>query len=127
MKIINDFSEFLRPELTLNLSNRVLALMPSEENIRKDFQDMADSILSSIESGNKIDFKPGHKEIIVAVEVIKSNIPGIEPGDTIYVKPGYTKLLCSLDEETKNGEKDLHAIANEDIFFVERKNRGQEV
>lgn len=123
MRFINDFSEFLKPEVEFNLTNRVLALMPSEENIRKDFQDMADTILNSIESGNKIEFKPGHKEVIVAADVIKSNVEGINPGDVIYVKPGYTKLLCSLEEENEKGEKDLHAIASEDIFFIERKGK----
>ncbi len=127
MRFINDFSEFLKPEVEFNLTNRVLALMPSEENIRKDFQEMADNILDSITEGNKIEFKPGHKEVIVAVDVIKSNVEGILPGDVIYVKPGYTKLLCSLEEENKKGEKDLHAIANEDIFFIERKGKDQKV
>lgn len=123
MRIVNDFSEFLQPEVEFNLANRVLALMPSEENIRKDFQEMADTILDSITNGNKIDFKPGHKEVIVAVTVIKSNVTNISPGDTIYVKPGYTKLLCSLDEENEAGEKDLHAIAQEDIFFISKKDK----
>lgn len=120
MYYVNDFSELLSPDLKLNLRDRVIALLPPEEEMNKDFQDLADAVLEGIESGNKISFKTGAKEVIVATTVLKSNVEGIEAGDTIYIKPGYTKLLCSLDEVNENGERDLHAITKEDIFFVKK-------
>jgi hypothetical protein len=121
MHYVNDFSELLKPELKFNLRDRVIALLPPEEEMNKDFQDLADAVLEGIESGNKISFKTGAKEVIVATTVLKSNVEGIEAGDTIYIKPGYTKLLCSLDETNENGERDLHAITKEDIFFVKKE------
>ena len=121
MYYVNDFSELLSPDLKLNLRDRVIALLPPEEEMNKDFQDLADAVLEGIESGNKISFKTGAKEVIVATTVLKSNVEGIEAGDTIYIKPGYTKLLCSLDETNENGERDLHAITKEDIFFVKKE------
>ena len=120
MHYVNDFSELLKPELKFNLRDRVLALLPPEEEMNKDFQDLADAVLEGIESGNKISFKTGAKEVIIATTVLKSNVEGIEAGDTIYIKPGYTKLLCSLYETNENGERDLHAITKEDIFFVKK-------
>ena len=41
------------PELKFNLRDRVLALLPPEEEMNKDFQDLADAVLEGIESGNK--------------------------------------------------------------------------